>query len=87
MPRGSSFQKPYPSEFRREAVAQYRSSGRSLKEIARDHGVSSESSRIWVKRSAIDAGEAKGLTSEEREELRRLRRQVKMLEQEREILK
>ena len=87
MPRGSNFQKPYPPEFRREAVALYRSSGRSLKEIAHDLGVSSESLRIWVKQSAIDVGEAKGLTSEEREELRRLRRQVKVLEQEREILK
>jgi transposase len=87
MPRGSNFQKPYPPEFRREAVALYRSSGRSLKEIAHDLGVSSESLRIWVKQSAIDAGEAKGLTSEEREELRRPRRHVKVLEQEREILK
>jgi hypothetical protein len=34
MPRGSNFQKPYPPEFRREAVALFRSSGRSLREIA-----------------------------------------------------
>lgn len=45
MPRGSNFQRPYPPEFRREAVALYRSSGRSLKEIAHDLGVSSESPR------------------------------------------
>jgi len=87
MPRGSNFQKPYPPEFRREAVALYRSSGRSLKEIASDLRVSSESLRIWVRQSAVDAGKQPGLTSEEREELRRLRRQVKLLEQEREILK
>lgn len=54
MPTGSNHQKPYPPEFRREAVALYRRSGRPLKEIAHDLGVSSESLRLWVKQSAID---------------------------------
>jgi transposase len=87
MPRGSNFQKPYPPEFRREAVVLYRRGGVTLREVAHDLGVSSESLRMWVKQSAIDAGETNGLTTEERAELRELRRRVRTLEQEREILK
>jgi transposase len=87
MPRGSNFQKPYPPEFRREAVALYRRSGRPLTEIASDLGVSTETLRIWTRQAAVDAGEREGLSTEEHEELRRLRREVRVLREEREILK
>ena len=78
---------PYPPEFREEAVRLVRSSGRSPREIAADLGVSEQTLRNWVFAAGVDAGEQEGLSSDEREELRLLRRRVRVLEQEREILK
>ena len=82
------YQRPYPAEFRREAVSLVKATGRPVREVAGELGVSYESLRIWVRQEQLDRGERDdGLTSDEREELRKLRRQVRELEQEREILK
>jgi transposase len=78
---------PYPLEFRREAVALLKSSGKSVPQLAGELGISPQSLRNWARQIDVDAGRAEGLTSEEREELRRLRREVKTLTEEREILK
>jgi transposase len=79
---------PYPPEFRVEAVRLIRSSGKPLAQISRDLGVSEQSLRVWVKQADLDEGRRDdGLTSAEQEELRQLRRKVRVLEEEREILK
>ena len=79
---------PYSPEFRRQAVELVRSSGASIPQIADELGVSPQSLRNWVKQGQLDSGERRdGLTSDEREELRRLRRENRRLQQEREILK
>jgi transposase len=84
----SSSRPPYPPEFRREAAELVRGSGRSIPQIASELGVSAQTLRNWVKQQELDAGERRdGLTSDEREELRRLRRDNRRLAQEREILK
>ncbi len=78
---------PYPAEFKEEAVRLARSSGKPVAQIARELGVSFESLRHWIKQSEIDGGERQGLTTDERAELTKRRREVKVLQQEREILK
>ncbi len=78
---------PYPSEFRAEAVRLVREPGHSMSEVARDLGIGKETLRRWVIQADVDAGTAEGLTSDERAELVRLRRENRTLRTEREILK
>ena len=58
-----------------------------MPELARELGVSLQSLRNWLGQAQIDAGEREGLSSDEREELRRLRRDNARLREEREIVK
>ncbi len=77
----------YPPEFKREAVQLYRSSDRSVSKVAEELGVATESLRRWIKQHEVDAGEREGLTTAEREELSRLRRENRILKQEKEVLR
>ena len=82
------FTPEYPPEFRSEAVRLVRDGGRSISATAKDLGVSTESLRHWVKQDALVSGQRKdGLTSDERKELVRLRRENRDLREDREILK
>jgi transposase len=80
-------QPPYSEEFRREAVRLLRSSDRSIPQLAEELGCSPQSLRNWRHQFDVDEGRAEGLKSDEREELRRLRRENRVLAEERDILK
>ena len=78
---------PYPDQFRQEAVELVRS-GRLIGDVAESLGVSQQTLRNWAKQVAVDRRERDdGLTSAEREEWRRLRRENARVRQERDILK
>jgi len=73
VPPKPKVRRPYSHEFRREAVALYARTDKTLGKIAADLGVR-ESLRSWVQQAQIERGERDGLTGEEQEELRELRR-------------
>lgn len=77
---------PYSPEFRQRIVELVRK-GRTPEELARQFEPSAQAIRNWVKQAALDAGaRSDGLTTEEHDELRRLRRENRQLREERAIL-
>ncbi len=77
----------FTPEFKAETVALIRSSGRRVGQVCRDLDLTETAVRRWVEQAEIDAGRRNGLTTSEREELAQLRREVRVLREEREILK
>lgn len=79
----------FTAAFKAEAVELARQGDRTVEQVARDLDLTASALRQWIKRADVDAGRgpAGALTTAEREELVGLRRQVKRLEMEREILK
>jgi transposase len=78
---------PKSPEFRRRAVELARLGEKPIAQIAKDLGIAESGLRRWMKQADIDAGTKDGLTSDERAELVRLRREKRVLEMEVEILK
>ena len=80
----------HPPEFRAEAVRlaqEARESGKTVAQVAADLGISAETLRRWRRQAEVDAGRTQGLTTSEREVLIRLRRENRILREERDILK
>lgn len=85
--QGRRARRTFAPEFKADAVRLVKS-GKSVTQVARELDLTETALREWVRRAEADAGERQDvLTTEEREELARLRREVKRLRQEREILK
>jgi transposase len=80
--------RPYPKEFKQAAIDLARRGERPIAEVAHELGIAESCLRRWLKQDQVDRRERDdGLTSAEREELRELRKRVKRLEQEKEILR
>jgi transposase-like protein len=79
----------FTTEFKAEAVRLVRESRKSVPTVARELDLTETALRSWVRQAEVDAGRGApgALTSEEREELGRLRRETRTLRMEREILK
>ena len=86
---GKRKRRRFTVDFKADAVRLCNSGGRTIAQVATDLDLTETALRDWVKRAAVDAGQgpAGALTTAEREELGELRRRVKRLEMEREILK
>lgn len=79
--------RPHPPEFRQRAVELARLREKPIGQIAKDLGISESCLRNWLHRADVDEGHKEGLTSDERAELVRLRREVRVKDMEIEILK
>ena len=83
---GQRARRTFTAEFKAETVALIGSSGKSIGQVCRDLDLTETAVRRWVQQAEVDAGQRPGLTTAEREELARLRRENLVLRQEREIL-
>ena len=77
---------PHPEEFRRRAVELAREGSRSVSQVAKELGISDSGLRKWVSQAEIDEGNKQGLTTADREELSKLRRENRVLRMERDLL-
>ena len=81
--------KPYPREFRDDVVrvARQREDGVSIRQIATDFGISETCLQNWLRQADIEDGAKPGVTEAEADEAREMRKRVRLLEQENEVLR
>ena len=77
----------FSDEFKAETVELIRSSGKPISQVAKELDLTETAVRDWVKRAEVDAGQRPGMSADEREELKRLRKENRLLKMERDLLK
>jgi transposase len=77
----------FSKEFKAEVVQLVRTSGKTIAALAREMDLGETAVREWVRQADVDAGHREGLTTTEREELAALRKENRVLREERDILK
>jgi transposase len=87
MGNGRRARRSFSDEYKAEVVELCRTSGKSIAQIARDLELSETALRRWIAQAEIDAGRRPGLTTDEHTELVALRKEVRVLREERDILK
>jgi transposase len=79
--------RPHPKEFRDDVVAIARQGESTVKQVAKDFGISESCLRNWLHQADVEDGTKPGVTSSESAELREARKRVRLLEQENEVLR
>ena len=87
VPSSGRSRRRFTKEFKADTVALILDGDRSIASVARDLGIGETNLGNWVRQARIDRGERPGLTTSERAELVELRREVRTLPMERELLK
>lgn len=77
----------FTAEYKAEVVALYRTTDKTVTEIAKELDLTVSAVQRWVQQGEVDVGQQQGLTTNEREELTFLRRENRLLREERDILK
>ena len=77
----------FTREYKAEVVQLCRTSGQSIARVARELDLTATAVRRWLRQAEIDGGQREGLTTAEREERSRLRRENRVLREERDLLK